>query len=132
MAAGLINESNVILHLDQEIESVSYIAGLYELNSTKGESYRCEVAVIAAPLDELNIHFTPGISIPERKLQHTFTTFVRGCLNPVSSISIVDIICLSCIFPLDFVKITSDLVVYLARNILVSTRYQTSQNWLAP
>ncbi|KAL3528186.1 hypothetical protein ACH5RR_012842 [Cinchona calisaya] len=82
MAAGLINESNVVLHLHQEIESLSYVAGLYELNSSKGESYRCEVAVIATPLDELNIHFTPSISIPERKLQHTFTTFVRGCLNP--------------------------------------------------
>ena len=84
MAAGLINQSHVVLHPHTEIESLSYVSGLYELNSTEGESYTCEVAVIATPLDELNIRFTPGISIPERQLQHTFTTFVRGCLNPVS------------------------------------------------
>ncbi|XP_027075243.1 farnesylcysteine lyase [Coffea arabica] len=82
MAAGLINQSHVVLHPHTEIESLSYVSGLYELNSTEGESYTCEVAVIATPLDELNIRFTPGISIPERQLQHTFTTFVRGCLNP--------------------------------------------------
>lgn len=84
MAAGLINRSDVALHLNEEIKSVAYHGDYYELNSTTGKSYNCEVAVIATPLDELNINFDPQISIPERKLQHTYTTFVRGLLNPVS------------------------------------------------
>lgn len=82
MAAGLINQSDVALHLHEEIKSVADLGDYYELNSTKGNSYRCEVAVVATPLDELDIQFIPPISIPERKLQHTFTTFVRGLLNP--------------------------------------------------
>lgn len=84
MAAGLINRSNVELHLNEEIDSIFYLGSHYELNSTKGNSYTCEVAVVATPLDELDIHFSPPISIPKRKLQHTHATFVRGILNPVS------------------------------------------------
>lgn len=82
MAAGLVNRSDVTLHLQEEIESVTNLGGFYELNSTKGNSYTCQVTVVATPLDELNIQFTPVISIPERKLQHTHATFVRGLLNP--------------------------------------------------
>lgn len=84
MAAGLINQWDVTLHLHEEIESIANLGNYYELNSTKGNSYTCEVAVVATPLDELNIQFTPPISIPRRKLQHTHATFVRGLLNPVS------------------------------------------------
>ncbi|XP_059656315.1 farnesylcysteine lyase [Cornus florida] len=83
MALGLINRSDVSLHLNEEIESISYLGDYYELNSTKGNSYTCTVAVVATPLDELNIRFFPAISIPDRKLQHTHATFVRGLLNPV-------------------------------------------------
>ncbi|KAK9233011.1 hypothetical protein WN943_023260 [Citrus x changshan-huyou] len=82
MAAGLINCSDVALHLHEEIESISYLREYYELNSTKGNSYTCQITVVATPLDELNLHFSPPISIPERKLQHTHATFVRGALNP--------------------------------------------------
>lgn len=82
MAAGLINHSDVALHLHEEIESISYLGEYYELNSTKGNSYACQITVVATPLDELNLHFSPPISIPERKLQHTHATFVRGALNP--------------------------------------------------
>lgn len=82
MAAGLINRSDAALHVHEEIDSISYLGEYYELNSTKGNSYKCEVAVVATPLDELNIQFTPSISIPKRKLQHTHATFVRGLLNP--------------------------------------------------
>lgn len=82
MAAGLINRSDVALHLHEEIESISYLGEYYELNSTKGNSYVCQITVVATPLDELNLHFSPQISIPERKLQHTHATFVRGALNP--------------------------------------------------
>lgn len=82
MAAGLINRSDVALHLHEEIESISYLGEYYELNSTKGNSYVCQITVVATPLDELNLHFSPMISIPERKLQHTHATFVRGALNP--------------------------------------------------
>ncbi|XP_047960485.1 farnesylcysteine lyase [Salvia hispanica] len=82
MAAGLINRSDVELHLNEEIESVYYLGDAYELNSTKGKSYNCQVTVVATPLDEVNILFNPAISIPPRKLQHTHATFVRGLLNP--------------------------------------------------
>ncbi|XP_015060137.1 farnesylcysteine lyase [Solanum pennellii] len=82
LAAGLINYSNVEMHLDEEVESVSSIEQKYQLNTTKGKSYQCEITVVATPLDEVNIQFLPGISIPERKLQHTYTTFIRGLLNP--------------------------------------------------
>ncbi|KAK8717227.1 hypothetical protein V6N13_044503 [Hibiscus sabdariffa] len=82
MAAGLIKSSNVSLHLNEEIESISYLGEYYELNSTNGNSYSCDVTVVATPLDEVNIQFTPSVSIPARKLQHTHATFVRGILNP--------------------------------------------------
>ncbi|KAJ4950840.1 hypothetical protein NE237_027672 [Protea cynaroides] len=82
IAAGLINSSDVTLHLNEEIESITHLGDYYELNSTKGISYACEVTVVATPLDELNIQFHPPILIPERKLQHTHTTFMRGLLNP--------------------------------------------------
>lgn len=82
IAAGLINSSHVELHLHEEIESISYLGDHYELNSTEGNSYACEVTVIATPLDEQNISFNPSISIPNRNLHHTHATFVRGFLNP--------------------------------------------------
>ncbi|XP_006366424.1 farnesylcysteine lyase [Solanum tuberosum] len=82
MAAGLISHSDVKLHLNEEVESVSFIEQKYQLNTTKGKSYQCGITVVATPLDEVNIHFLPEISIPERKLQHTYTTFIRGLLNP--------------------------------------------------
>lgn len=96
IAAGLINHSDVELHLHEEIESISNSGEYYELNSTKGNSYKCEVAVIATPLDELNIHFNPPIAIPKRKLQHTHATFVRGLLNPVSIRSVSLFLSLFC------------------------------------
>ncbi|XP_058097440.1 farnesylcysteine lyase [Magnolia sinica] len=82
IANGLIRHSNASLHLHEEITSISYVEGYYELNSTKGNSYSCEVTVVATPLDELNINFSPSVSIPKRELQHTHATFVRGLLNP--------------------------------------------------
>ncbi|XP_044470383.1 farnesylcysteine lyase isoform X2 [Mangifera indica] len=86
MAAGLINRSNVTLHLHEEIESISYLGDYYELNSTKGNSYTCEVTAVSTPLDELNLRFSPPISVPERKLQHTHATFVYFGLDDVSKI----------------------------------------------
>ncbi|XP_021734603.1 farnesylcysteine lyase-like [Chenopodium quinoa] len=82
MAAGLINSSDVKLHLNEEIQSVSHVGTHYELNSTKGNSYVCQVTVFATPLDELKVKIEPPISIPDRKMQHTHTTFIRGLLNP--------------------------------------------------
>lgn len=82
IVAGLIQNSNVMTHLKEEITSISQRGDYYELNSTKGNSYACRVTVIATPLDELNIHFSPPISIPKRKMQHTHATFIRGFLNP--------------------------------------------------
>ncbi|KAL6219890.1 hypothetical protein ACLB2K_007649 [Fragaria x ananassa] len=83
MASGLIDRSNVALHLQEEIESISSIGDHYELNSTMGNSYTCDVAVVATPLDELNVQFSPSVSIPKRVLQHTHATMIRGLLNPV-------------------------------------------------
>ncbi|CAL9076593.1 unnamed protein product [Musa textilis] len=82
LAAGLISHTNATLHLHEGIDSISYAGGYYVLNSTKGNSYACEVTVVATPLDELNMTISPPISVPSRSLQHTFTTFVRGLLNP--------------------------------------------------
>ncbi|XP_009796980.1 farnesylcysteine lyase [Nicotiana sylvestris] len=82
MAAGLINHSDVKLHLNEEVKSVSFLGGNYQLNTSKGKIYPCGITVVGTPLDELKIHFLPEISIPGRKLQHTYTTFVRGLLNP--------------------------------------------------
>ncbi|XVF16930.1 hypothetical protein REPUB_Repub10bG0073200 [Reevesia pubescens] len=65
MAAGLINTSDVSLHLNEEIESISYIGDYYELNSTKGNSYSCEVTVIATPLDEAYFGLRAVTEIPE-------------------------------------------------------------------
>lgn len=84
MAAKLINHSDITLHLNEKIESISHLGNHYELNSTKGNSYKCDVTVVATPLDEVDIQFSPAISIPKRELQHTHATFVRGLLNPVS------------------------------------------------
>lgn len=81
LAAGLINYSNATLHLHEGITSIAHAGDHYVLNSTEGNSYNCKVTVIATPLDELNIRFTPSFSIPNRRLHHTFTTFVRGLLN---------------------------------------------------
>ncbi|ESQ31514.1 hypothetical protein EUTSA_v10004131mg [Eutrema salsugineum] len=57
MAAKLINHSDVTLHLNEQIDSISHH-------------------------DEVDIQFSPAISIPKRELQHTHATFVRGLLNP--------------------------------------------------
>lgn len=84
LAAGLVKHSNATLHLYEGINSITNVGGHYELNSSKGNSYACEVTVIATPLDEINITIVPPVSIPSRRLQHTYTTFVRGLLNPVS------------------------------------------------
>ncbi|KAL5982745.1 hypothetical protein ACLOJK_016821 [Asimina triloba] len=82
IADGLIRRTNASLHLHEEIASISSVDGYYLLNSAKGNSYSCDVAVIATPLDEVNISFSPPISVPKRKMQHTHATFVRGLLNP--------------------------------------------------
>ncbi|KAL9678196.1 hypothetical protein QQ045_016035 [Rhodiola kirilowii] len=82
MAAGLINNSDVDLHLLEEIKSISYLGKSYELNATNGNSYACDVTVVASPLDEVPIEFSPPVTVAARKLQHTYTTFVRGVLNP--------------------------------------------------
>ncbi|CAK9319493.1 unnamed protein product [Citrullus colocynthis] len=82
IAARLINHSDSTLHLQEEIESISFLGEYYEVKSNKGNNYSCEITVVATPLDELNIEFTPPIIIPKRELQHTHTTFIRGLLNP--------------------------------------------------
>ncbi|XP_078434829.1 farnesylcysteine lyase [Wolffia australiana] len=82
IAAGLIERSNATLNLGEEIVAVEFKNGEYELESKAGNRYFCRVAVIATPLDEVNVSFSPPISIPRRSLQHTHVTFIRGLVNP--------------------------------------------------
>jgi prenylcysteine oxidase/farnesylcysteine lyase len=84
LAAGLLKASNATLHLQEGIDSITDAGGYYVLRSNTGNEYNCTVTVVATPLDEMNITFSPPISIPPRKMQHTHATFVRGLLNPVS------------------------------------------------
>jgi len=72
------------LHLQEGIDSITDAGDYYVLRSNTGSEYNCTVTVVATPLDEVNITFSPPISIPPRKMQHTHATFVRGLLNPVS------------------------------------------------
>jgi prenylcysteine oxidase / farnesylcysteine lyase len=84
LAAGLLKASNSTLHLQEGIDSITDAGDYYVLKSNIGNEYNCTVTVVATPLDEVNITFSPPISIPPRKMQHTHTTFVRGLLNHVS------------------------------------------------
>ncbi|XP_072998451.1 farnesylcysteine lyase [Typha latifolia] len=83
LAAGLLDNTNATLHLNEGIDSIADVGDYYVLKSTNGNQYNCEVTVVATPLDELNITFDPPISVPPRKLQHTYTTFIRGILDPM-------------------------------------------------
>lgn len=82
LAAGLLKTANATLHLQEGIDSISDAGDYYVLKSNKGHEYNCKVTILATPLDEVNITIIPPISIPPRKMQHTYTTFVRGLLNP--------------------------------------------------
>ncbi|KAJ3681478.1 hypothetical protein LUZ60_015967 [Juncus effusus] len=82
LAEGLIKLTNSTVHLKEEIELISDQGDFYLLKSNKGSEYNCDVAVVAMPLDEVNITILPSVEIPSRSMQHTFTTFVRGLLNP--------------------------------------------------
>lgn len=85
LAAGLLKISNATLHLQEGIDSITDAGDYYVLKSNTGNEYNCTVTVVATPLDEVNITFSPPITIPQRKMQHTHTTFVRGFLNHVSA-----------------------------------------------
>ncbi|CAL5070964.1 unnamed protein product [Urochloa decumbens] len=82
LVAGLLKTSNATLHLQEGIDSITDAGDYYVLRSNTGNEYNCTVTVVATPLDEVNITFSPPISIPPRKMQHTHATFVRGLLNP--------------------------------------------------
>ena len=85
IAHGLIQHSNMSLTLSDEVRSiVATDAGGYELSTISGKSSFCDAVVLATPLDENHIDFWPPIFIPERHSQHTYTTFIRGIINPVS------------------------------------------------
>jgi len=82
LAAGLLKTSKATLHLQEGIDSITDAGDYYVLRSNTGSEYNCTVTVVATPLDEVNITFSPAISIPPRKMEHTHATFVRGLLNP--------------------------------------------------
>ncbi|BBN11687.1 prenylcysteine oxidase / farnesylcysteine lyase [Marchantia polymorpha subsp. ruderalis] len=81
--AGLIKISNASLYLNQEVVSVEYVEGTYKLGLASNERKDCDAVVIATPLDEVSISFTPKLKLPARSMQHTITTFVRGLINPI-------------------------------------------------
>ncbi|WVZ81508.1 hypothetical protein U9M48_028875 [Paspalum notatum var. saurae] len=81
LPAGLLKTSNATLHLQEGIDSIADAGDHYVLTSNTGNEYSCMVTVVATPLDEVNITFSPPISIPPRKMQHTHATFIRGLLN---------------------------------------------------
>lgn len=85
--AGLIKLSNASLFLNYEVVSIDSQEGSYKLVSSTNERKDCDAVVIATPLDEVPIRFIPKLKLPSRQMQHTYTTFVRGLINPVSPIS---------------------------------------------
>lgn len=84
LAKGLLELTKPTLHLHEGIELISDKGDHYVLTSDKGKDYECDVTVVATPLDEINITFVPPVLVPYRRMQHTYTTFIRGLLNPVS------------------------------------------------
>lgn len=47
----------------------------------ENETHTCDAVVIAVPLEEGKLELVPSVSVPFRRYQHTYTTFVRGHLN---------------------------------------------------
>ncbi|KAJ7533419.1 hypothetical protein O6H91_13G048000 [Diphasiastrum complanatum] len=81
MADGLIKYANASLYLNEKVVSISSAKNLYNLSLASGEVENCDAVVIATPLDEEKISFDPPIHLPDRHMQHTFVTFVRGLAN---------------------------------------------------
>lgn len=83
MAAGLVQLSNASLLLNEEVTTIISVDGGYEIGIASGGSARfCNAVIVATSLDESHIKFTPQVSIPQRHMQHTHATFVRGIINP--------------------------------------------------
>lgn len=83
LADGLIRHTNASLSLNHEVVSVTAVGEKYEVGSEGAVT--CDAVVMATSLDESKIIFTPPVNLLKRHMQHTFTTFVRGLLNPVHS-----------------------------------------------
>lgn len=84
LADGLIRHTNASLSLNHKVVSVTAVEEKYELAFEQGTA-TCDVVVMATPLDESKITFIPSVNLLKRHMQHTYTTFVRGLLNPVQS-----------------------------------------------
>ncbi|KAG0590199.1 hypothetical protein KC19_1G080500 [Ceratodon purpureus] len=95
LADGLIRHANASLSLNHKVLSITTVEDRYLLGS-EGGTTTCDAVVLATPMDESNIIFTPSINIVKQHMQHTYTTFVRGLLNPdyfgSTSESILDLI----------------------------------------
>ncbi|KAL2610370.1 hypothetical protein R1flu_028943 [Riccia fluitans] len=81
--AGLIQLSNASLFLNQEVGSIDSEYGKYKLTLASDKRKDCDAVVISTPLDEVTINFNPKVQLPPRKMQHTYTTFVRGLISPL-------------------------------------------------
>lgn len=82
LADGLIHHANASLLLNHEVVSVTAVDKKYEVGFEGGGNVTCDAVVMATSLDESKILFTPPVNLFQRRMQHTFTTFVRGLLNP--------------------------------------------------
>lgn len=82
LADGLIRYTNASLSLNHKVLSVTAVGDRYLLGF-EGGTTTCDAVVVATSLDESKISFSPSINIVKRHMQHTYTTFVRGLLNPV-------------------------------------------------
>jgi prenylcysteine oxidase/farnesylcysteine lyase len=79
---GLIRYTNASLSLNHKVLSVTAVGDGYLLGF-EGGTTTCDAVVVATSLDESKISFSPSINIVKRHMQHTYTAFVRGLLNPV-------------------------------------------------
>ncbi|GBG71243.1 hypothetical protein CBR_g8546 [Chara braunii] len=79
---GLLRKAGAIVHLGEGVEIVRRVeGGKYDVITRHGDSEQFDVVVIATPLDEGALQLEPPIALPARKLQHTHTTFVVGCVD---------------------------------------------------
>jgi prenylcysteine oxidase/farnesylcysteine lyase len=93
---GLIRYTNASLHLKSRVVSVTLEDSGYIVELESGGTKACDTVILATSLDESKIEINPKVKLPQRSMQHTYTTFIRGLLNAeyfgMSSDTIPDLI----------------------------------------
>ncbi len=95
---GLIRYTNASLHLKSRVVSVTLEDSGYIVELESGGTKACDTVILATSLDESKIEINPKVKLPQRSMQHTYTTFIRGLLNAVFPLVPSDQ--LLCFFPL--------------------------------